>query len=193
MIYLYVPFDVSESNKKLMMCATQWSKTIYGNTILNRVLSCNEFFNKPDSPNEKTKIYIIAYESADDSEKMISSSLYSSLSNLNLEKLVSRLLSSKLPDQGLVEIKLCVKQSGVSTNEPITAESIKTHLLNKNYINPNLTVNVRYSTESFPGEIDKKAYHSITGGCNFPLFTKQKSDDDTEEDAAPQKNNALGS
>ncbi|KTD63067.1 hypothetical protein Lsan_1727 [Legionella santicrucis] len=168
MIYLYIPFKLNEGNKKLIKHANQWYKTAYeGRAVSCTILSADDTFSISQDL-KKNKIYVLAYE-ADAKIGMLASVPNSiSCKTIDAKELVERLLASRLPEVGPVEIKLCIRQQVDNDCSLISSELIRNHLLNGNYKNPVLSIQVQCSTEPFPGETNKLGYRTLTG--SIPLF-----------------------
>lgn len=187
MIYLYVPFNNSEENAKLLKYAQQWRKAMYVN--IERPVSCailsasDGVFDVSQSATGKTKIYILAYVTEDRPQEIASSSSAVSPYTINAKQLAERLLSSGLPTKGQVEIKLCIRQNAMSdTDLLISVESLKENLLKMNYLNLELLIRIERSSEPFPGEISKFAYHSIGGSVPLLFCTNKAAAADTSVD-----------
>ncbi|KTC92700.1 hypothetical protein [Legionella cincinnatiensis] len=171
MIYLYIPFKRNEGNKKLIKHANQWYKTAYeGHAVSCTILSADDTFSIAQDL-KKNKIYVLAYE-ADAKTGMLAPVPNSiSCKTIDAKELVERLLASRLPEVGPVEIKLCVRQEEDNDCSLISSELIRSHLLNGNYKNPALSIQVQCSPEPFPGETNKLGYRTLTG--SIPLFFKE--------------------
>lgn len=170
MIYLYIPFKLNEENKKLIKHANQWCKTAYeGYAVSCAILSADDTF-PISQDSKKIKIYILAYEADGKSGMLASLPNAISCKTINSKELVERLLQSRLPEVGSVEIKLCIRQNVDNDCSLISSELIRNYLLNGNYKNPNLSIQVQSSADPFPGETNKLAYRTLTG--TIPLFFK---------------------
>lgn len=181
MIYLYVPFNKTEENAKLLKYAQQWRKAVYVN--IERPVSCailsasDGVFDVSQSATQKTKIYILAYEAKDRPQEIASSPNSISPYTINAKQLAERLLSSGLPTKGPVEIKLCIRQNAMNdTDLLISVESLKENLLKMNYLNSELLIRIECSSEPFPGEISKFAYHSTGGSVPLLFFTNKAAE-----------------
>ena len=193
MINLYVPFANVEANSKLLTCARQWKQFAYdGDKYIPCVVICSDdSFSIAPLPTRRTKIYIVCYE-ADSGARLACSLSLKDTPTINTDELISRLLKSQLPRFGDVEIKLCVQQKKFANLLQITPQSISESLLKHDYVNPQLTIQVTYSREPFPGEIIKPAYY-ITSG-SVPFFPNESEIDESKADASasfePSKNQA---
>lgn len=173
MIYLYVPFKNNEGNKKLIKHANQWYKTAYeGHAVSCTVLSADDIF-VPQDLNRKSKIYILAYLADEGTEALASLPNSLSCTTIDIKELVARLLASKLPESGPVEIKLCLRQNEDNDCLLISSSLIREYLLERNYNNQELIIRVQYSTEPYPGETNKLSYRRLTG--SFSLFNENSN------------------
>ncbi|WP_058497661.1 hypothetical protein [Legionella gratiana] len=193
MIYLYIPFKSNEGNKKLIKHANQWYKTAYeGYAVPCTILSADDLFPVLHESNQKSKIYVLTYEAGEKTGELAPVPNSISCKTIDTKKLVERLLESRLPETGPVEIKLCVRQYVDNSGSLISAELIKEHLQNRNYKNSELFVRVQSSTEPFPGETSKLSYRTISG--RIPLFVKVNEVDNEIENAdfpEPEADNSV--
>lgn len=193
MIYLYVPFKSSEGNQKLIQQAIQWYRAAYeGRAVSCIVLSADDVFVHQDL-NRKSKIYILSYLVDENTESLAPLPNSISCATIDTKELVARLLASKLPATGSVEIKLCLRQNEDNDSLLISPSLVQKYLLEKNYNNKDIVVRVQCSAEPYPGEIMKQSYRSLTG--RFSLFnenSKLVADAlEPEEDLGDSKNISL--